>query len=210
MIGSRAATLLPQRNGLPVAGNPDVTVNKRETASAHAASEQGTREETLRHLFERYSRPVGRFFAARGFSAQDSRDLTQETFVSANRGLGRLRSASSLRTWLFSIARNIALNVERERATLKPGEVAMSLDSSRSDESQDQVSERQLDSLRSALNELPPMVRRCVLLRVNSKLSPREIGELLQIPVESVEAHLREAEDRLKNTLTDAFQDIEL
>jgi len=38
----------------------------------------------------------------------DAEDLTQETMVKVNRGLERFRGESSLSTWIYSIATNVA------------------------------------------------------------------------------------------------------
>ena len=42
---------------------------------------EGDHGRELERLFERYARPVSYFFARRGFSPEECRDLTQETFL---------------------------------------------------------------------------------------------------------------------------------
>src|SRR5205085_12464350 len=60
-------------------------------------------------------------------SLQDAEDALQETLVSACRNLGDFRQQSSLRTWLYQIARNRCLSMPRadssrpRTATALPG-----------------------------------------------------------------------------------------
>ncbi len=49
------------------------------------------KEESFDHLIDRYYRPISYFFANRGFSTEECRDLTQETFLGVYKGLGRFR-----------------------------------------------------------------------------------------------------------------------
>ena len=48
-------------------------------------------------------------------SLQDAEDAVQETLVSAWRGIGGFQGKSSLRSWLYSIATNLCLNMIRDR-----------------------------------------------------------------------------------------------
>jgi RNA polymerase sigma-70 factor (ECF subfamily) len=52
--------------------------------------------------------------------------------------------------------------------------------------------------LRQALAELPPKMRRCVLLRIDQDLKYREIAALLRVSIETVKSQLSQARDRLE------------
>src|ERR1700675_3882463 len=45
----------------------------------------------------------------------DAEDLVQETYVRAMQAMGRLRAASNVKAWFFTILRNIWLNQLRKR-----------------------------------------------------------------------------------------------
>src|SRR5215472_8249522 len=47
----------------------------------------------------------------------EAEDLVQETCLRALRAMGRLRANSNLKSWLFTILRNIWLNQLRQRRT---------------------------------------------------------------------------------------------
>src|SRR5947199_7741977 len=65
-----------------------------------------SRDEAFRRLFDLYSPRLYHFFIRRGFSHQDSLDLTQETFLGIYRGMETFRRDASFETWLFKIATN--------------------------------------------------------------------------------------------------------
>ncbi len=67
-------------------------------------------------LVERYQTPVIHFCQRMVGVRQDAEDLAQETFVRVYKHLGTLRKKAEFSTFLFGIARNLALNALRDRA----------------------------------------------------------------------------------------------
>ena len=59
--------------------------------------------------------------------------------------------------------------------------------------------------LRRAFEELPPQMRRCVMLRVDQDLKYREIAVQMDVSIDTVKAHLFQARQILKNKLGDYF-----
>lgn len=55
-----------------------------------------------------------------------------------------------------------------------------------------------LESLRAKLDQLPPQMRRCLYLRLYHDLKYREIAALMRISIETVKAHLHQAQNRLR------------
>lgn len=62
-----------------------------------------------------YSSDVFNFMRRMGAGPNDAEDLAQETFLRALRGAERFRGDSSVRTWLFGIARNVFREWVRHR-----------------------------------------------------------------------------------------------
>ena len=58
-------------------------------------------------------------------SIQDAEDALQETLLAAWQGLKRFERRSSVRTWLYSVATNRALNVLREAKRVPRAELSM-------------------------------------------------------------------------------------
>ena len=57
--------------------------------------------------------------------------------------------------------------------------------------------------LRSALQELPPQMRTCCVLRYVRGLKYQEIATVMKISIETVKAHLHQARKRLIEKLGD-------
>src|SRR5437868_6708756 len=65
-------------------------------------------------LVERHAGAVGRFASSVGAKG-DVQDVVQDTFVRAFASLDSFRGESSLRTWLFTIARRLLLDLRRSQ-----------------------------------------------------------------------------------------------
>ncbi|MEM7354550.1 MAG: sigma-70 family RNA polymerase sigma factor [Acidobacteriota bacterium] len=172
-------------------------------------------------LFERYYRPVSYFFANRGFSSEESRDLAQETFLGVFKGIAGFRHDSSPETWLFTIAGNVWRNTLRSRSTAKRDGKEQSLtglidNGERIPETSpmaggappqgpldDALAEERMRLLRQALEELPDKMRRCLMLRLDRGLKYREIAVLMQVSIETVKSQIFQAKVRLKEKLAD-------
>lgn len=67
-------------------------------------------------LWKKYSRRISYFIYIRaGANPEDTADLTQETFIRAWTALAKGTNVSAFRPWLYSIARNVAIDWLRGR-----------------------------------------------------------------------------------------------
>lgn len=170
-------------------------------------------------LFRRYFRPIVSFFIRHGLSVEESRDLAQETFLRVFRQKDSFRGESGLEPWMFQIASNLYKNTIRTRQAQKRdalevplSEVAGGLEAAaevRSDSLATVLTGERKRVLREALRDLPPQMRRCVILRVEHDLKYKEIAQLMGVSIETVKAHLYQARQHLRNRLADYFTDAE-
>jgi len=72
-------------------------------------------DDAFQSIFDRYSRPVLSFIYDMTGKRDVAEELAQETFVRAYKSLGALQDPERLSTWLFGIARNVALEHLRAR-----------------------------------------------------------------------------------------------
>lgn len=171
-------------------------------------------ESNSRLLFERYYPWVLRFFRRRGYLAQDSEDLAQETLGRVFRQIDSFRTDGSFKSWVFAIASNLHRNEHRHRHREKRDAPEVSIDATTEDGSRlhepvaPEVSPAQAtyerergEALARAVNELPPQMRQVLRLRIDPGLKYREIATVLQISVETVKAHLFQARQRLRTEL---------
>lgn len=139
----------------------------------------------------------------------EAEDLVQETYVRAIRAMARLRAESNVKSWLFTILRNIWLNQLRQRRTA-PQVVEMDVDGSnigiRVETSADPyslyVSEMDRLQVRGAIQQLPAEFREIILLREYEELSYQEIASILDCPVGTVMSRLARARTKLRTLLS--------
>jgi RNA polymerase sigma-70 factor (ECF subfamily) len=172
-------------------------------------------DEDFRRLFLRYSPLVHALFRRHGLPPEDSRDLTQETFFRVYKSMGRLRSETKIRAWLFQIANNLWQNDLRYRRAAKRGagtvplcnpleaddpasfEVVRAAVAPDRDPLSDLLDRERSGRLRHAVAALPPQMRRCVVLRIDHELKYREIAAVLQLSIETVKSQVHQARERL-------------
>ena len=135
----------------------------------------------------------------------EAEDLLQETYVRALKAMLRLKAESNVKSWLFTILRNIWLNQLRHRRTA-PQLVEMDLDESKDGISVEAshnphaiyVSELERSLVREAIQRLPPVFREIILLREYEELSYQEIATILECPIGTVMSRLARARVKLR------------
>ncbi|HEY4046799.1 MAG TPA: sigma-70 family RNA polymerase sigma factor [Acidobacteriaceae bacterium] len=138
----------------------------------------------------------------------EAEDLVQETYVRAIPAMGRLRADSNMKSWLFTILRNVRLNQLRKWRN-GPRLVDIEYDGTTdripepSKDSHDlYVSKMEAEQVRAAIQELPVDFREIILLREYEDLSYREIAAILNCPVGTVMSRLGRARTKLRTLLS--------
>ena len=142
-------------------------------------------------------------------NSTESEDLVQETCLRALRAIGGLRAEGSVKSWLFTILRNIWLNQLRQRRT---GPDLIELDAEENgvyepaDAEQDPhdgyVNTVEREQVRAAIQQLPMEFREIIILREYDELSYQEIAALLGCPPGTVMSRLARARSRLRDLLS--------
>jgi RNA polymerase sigma-70 factor (ECF subfamily) len=138
-------------------------------------------------------------------------DVAQDTFIRAYQGIHGFREGSALRTWLFSICRNLALDelrrrqrrTDRERPLEPAEDAATPWAIDRSANISDEIERRDLARrLEEAIAALPEEQRSAVILKDRYGLSSEEIAQVLGIPVGTVFSRVHRAYRKLAAALT--------
>ena len=197
----------------------------RDPVQAIREIKQGLNVEANFHLlFDRHHAQIMRFFRRKGFDTEACRDLTQDTFFSVYKGLKDLRQEEQFESWLFAIAHNVWCSLIESRTAQKRAARILPLEwQSESgdhlpiaerfaDQSADPLTvtleKEKLEKLHAALQHLPQQMRRCAQLRVVHDLSYGEIAALMGISVNTVKAHLHQAQKALRAQLSSYFEEI--
>jgi RNA polymerase sigma-70 factor, ECF subfamily len=138
----------------------------------------------------------------------DAEDLTQETYVRALGAVGTFQLGTNLKSWLFTILRNINRNRMRDRAravVVVDGDAVERFDGA--DEAGETPEARllrnaEVRNLLAAIESLRPTLRRTVWLRDIEELSYAEIARRLNVPIGTVMSRLSRARELLYRRMT--------
>jgi len=132
-------------------------------------------------------------------SVADAEDLTQQTFLTAQRKLGQLREPAHAKAWLCAIVRNTYLKALRSRN----GRVVVSLEFVAEPTAEDPPGEPALNpqELQTILNELPEEFRTPLILFYFEEFSYKEIAEQTEVAIGTVMSRLARAKSYLRGRL---------
>lgn len=126
-----------------------------------------------------------------GMLGEDGEDTAQEVFLSAYDAMPRFRRQASIRTWLYSIARNRCRKTLRDRARRRPRPHqehaivnALYWTASSGSTTPNEDAQHLLERL---LHELPERERAIVLMRSKDAMSHAEIATVLGVSKRTVE-----------------------
>ena len=135
----------------------------------------------------------------------DARDVVQEAYLRAQRGLGRFRGDAQFSTWLYRITANCAssLVVRRRRTAAEPLPEDAPLPDHREDRNPEwrAASQEERAAIAAVLAELPTRLRQVVVLRDIYDLPHQAIAAQLGISEAAAKVRLHRARRRLKETL---------
>lgn len=160
----------------------------------------GGDERAATAIVERHATAIARFVSTLGEREID--EVVQDTFVRAFSSFDSFRGESSLRTWLFTIARRLVLDRRRAQrrrpATESVEDVELAsgftaLDSIVAEEAEGQV--------REVVERLSPTQREVFTLRVGEGLSYKEIAEVVGTTEGAARVHYHNALRTIKDAL---------
>ncbi len=136
---------------------------------------------------------------------EDARDVTQESYLRAYKGLKNYRGEAQFTTWLYRITANCASTFLTTRSKHRHDELGPSLDPADTHHEADVELMADSSDLRvrldAALAELPPRLRAVVVLRDVYDLPHEAIAAELGISVSAAKVRLHRARHQLRARL---------
>jgi RNA polymerase sigma-70 factor (ECF subfamily) len=151
----------------------------------------------IRELVERYQYRLVRYLIFLTARRESAEDWAQETWIRVLDRANQYDGRSRFETWLFSIARNLAIDDLRRRQGVSleaVGQGPPDLSSPYLAAARNQDAAR----LAAALGSLEPIYREALLLRFQEDLSLHEISRLVGAPVQTVASRIRRGIERLR------------
>lgn len=154
-------------------------------------------------LVERHASALVRYIGSLG-ERDAAEEVTQDTFVRAFSSLDTFRGESSLRTWLFTIARRLV--VDRRRSFRRRREVGTleDVDAATEYTALDRlIATEAQKKVWGAVGKLSPTQREVFLLRVNEGMSYKEIADVAGTTEGAARVHYHNALRTVKENLND-------
>ncbi len=167
-------------------------------------------EQAFGMLMERYLPAVYTFALRLTGNGDDAEDIAQEALFKTWKHLKRFKRGASFKTWLFSIARNTAIDHARKKKPLLFTELThpdANEDFEHGLEGDEPAADILFDKdadasvVAAALDTLPVLQREVLTLHYREELTLQEIATILKTPLNTVKSRDRRALQALKKAL---------
>jgi len=162
---------------------------------------RGGERRAFDELVRRHQRGLWRLARRYVRNDADASDVTQQAFVRAFRALDRFRGEASVRSWLYRIGINLALNHVRDRAREQPAEIEPEQLTVAAAAPGAMMSAERAGLLRAAVATLPPKQRLVLELRVFDDLPFREVAALAECTENAAKVSFHYAVKKLREVL---------
>ncbi|OGR57249.1 MAG: hypothetical protein A3I11_09230 [Elusimicrobia bacterium RIFCSPLOWO2_02_FULL_39_32] len=158
-------------------------------------------------IIEKYEKPLFNFFFRFLGNKETAEDAAQQLFLQVYKSLPRYRIEAKFSTYLYRIARNLAINISRRNHFLSFFSLSDFLEQEDppgpKKERPEEILERneREDQIKKALSLLPLRQRLAIILAYFEDCPMQEIAERMECTVSSVEALLFRARVSLKKHL---------
>lgn len=132
----------------------------------------------------------------------DAEDVAQEVFMTIYRNLKTFRGESALKTWIYRITLNTAINrakklsKDNKQTMIKHSDNIAASQLSSEPEGEDKKEEKE-KMIVGLLDTLNPDQRACIVLRNLEGFSYQEIAETLNIPINTVRSRIKRAREAM-------------
>ncbi len=159
----------------------------------------GSNPTTVETLVDSHYAALYRYAYRLSGVSQEAEDLTQETFLQAQKMLRQLRDPDKAKSWLFTILRNAYLH--RVRTEKQSRFVSLDGVAEIADRANANLPIVESAQLQSALLELPEAFRTPVILYYFEDFSYKDIAEQMNVPLGTVMSRLARAKTFLRQRL---------
>jgi RNA polymerase sigma-70 factor (ECF subfamily) len=157
------------------------------------------RNQQIKYWYLEYSHGIYNFITYYT-GRKDVEDLVQEVFIRAIKSFDSYKGNSKPKTWLYSIARHVAIDDRRKRRFLKwiPEEILQSIRSKEKTPDEILNANEDIKDLYQSINKLKNNYREVLILRGIKDFSVSETAEILNWSESKVRVTLHRAISALK------------
>ncbi len=167
-------------------------------------------ESSIVVIYNKHNLDVYRFLICFSGNQNDAEDLTQEVFIRVLKDLPNFNCTNNLKTWIFSIAKHVAIDHYRKRkfATIFREGFFKQLESNNKKPDEEYEINEMKELVHDAISKLKPSYRAVVILRGINEFSIRETSEILKCSESKVKVDYHRALKTLKNKLHFATEEV--
>ena len=182
------------------------TGHRTQVSSSESSSFSTAAEPDFDRIYRDYVDLIYRFAHRLCGESEAARDIVQETFLNAYRGIKDFRGDAQLSTWLYTIASHACMRMRRKRKGAPDRELSLEEFIPTSDgefrlqipveglSPEQALQNKQLRRiLDHAIGRLPPKYRMVLVLRDMEGLSAKEVGAIMRLNERAVKSRLHRA-----------------
>jgi RNA polymerase sigma-70 factor (ECF subfamily) len=187
--------------------------NPRQHRGAKSASSKSTTDRNGGPDTERFDRlyrenvdRIYRFAQRMCGPGEDAKDLVQDTFLNAYRGLKSFRGDAQISTWLYAIAAHACMRLHRKRQgapdrelsleefiPTSEGELHLQIETGGLSPEDTLVNKELNRTLKKAIQALPQKYQLVLVLRDMEGLSGKEVADIMSLNERAVKSRLHRA-----------------
>jgi len=159
-------------------------------------------EKALEEIVRRYLPLIYNFSRRYSGDPDNASDIAQEVFVKVWKNLKKFNTSRNFKAWLFTIAKNTALDWLKKRNTMPVSLLLEDIADSEQISIFDKIEQKSLSQdLLLAIKKLPPKYSSIINLRHKDDLNFREIADFLNESINTVKSRYRRGLIILKKAL---------
>lgn len=157
-------------------------------------------EYALEELVMKYQKKIYALAYRMTWDVEDSKDITQKTFLQAFKNIKGFRKESSFYTWLYQIGLNTCLSYLTKK-NQETEELNESISGSNEEVLSTIIKKEKETHIKNSLKKLPERQRAAIILRAYEGLSLKETAEIMRCSEGAVKAHYHNGVKKLKRVL---------
>jgi RNA polymerase sigma-70 factor, ECF subfamily len=167
-------------------------------------------EDGISEIYNLHYLDVYRFLVCFSGSQNDAEDLTQEVFIRVLNNMSDLSRVSNLKTWIFSIAKHVAIDHYRKKRFSLIFSEGFFKQLVSTDKKLNELMEHNemKQTVHNAISKLKPNFRAVIILRGINECSIKETSEILQCSESKVKVDYHRALKELKKKLNLQIEEV--
>lgn len=155
----------------------------------------------MRKLYDRYNGPLYAFLMSRCQNAEVSSDCVHDAMLDVMRVASNFSGKSSVKTWLFTIARNKLVDALRKRGKLSFVEEVPETEDNMPNPEAAAIAADDRERLRGCIEKLSDTQRVAVRLAFIEELTYADIADIEEVPVGTIKTRIFHAKQALMRCL---------